>query len=108
MTFPAADTLNLIPEVLELRMTITRGGGWALGLAVTDEDDVGLDLTGKTATITLPNGDVWTAAIVGSQFVWDVPKATIDALTFQVGTGTLTVNDGSRFVVWAKGKVTVV
>jgi len=96
------------PEVLKLDMMVTRGGGWSLALLVTDNAGIGLDLTGKTATITLDGTVSWNASVVGSTFVWDIPKTSVDALTIdKVGVAVLTVADGANVTVWAKGKVTV-
>lgn len=109
MTLPAADTLNLIPTVHDLEMAIFRGGGWSLALNVLDPvTGVGLDLTGKTAVIHLPGNINWTATITGSQFRWDLPKSSVDALVFQVGDAYLTVADGTNTTVWATGKVRVI
>lgn len=109
MTLPAADTLNLIPTVLDLQVVIYRGGGWALALDVVDPvTGAALSVVGTTATITLPGNISWVATSSGARYTWDIAKTAVDALTFQVGDARLVVTDGSHPTVWAVGKARVI
>lgn len=110
MTYPGQDVLNLIPTVLDLNVGIARGGGWSLAIDVVDPTTGSpLTVVGTTATLTV-FGQAWVATSSGARYTWDIPKATVDALptTSKVGDAMLTVSDGSRTVVWAKGKATVI
>lgn len=108
MSYQRADVLGLVPAVLELELIITKGGGWTLGLKVTDAAGANVDLTGTTAKITFADATSWTATTGTSVYQWDITKATVDALTWQVSEGTvLTVSDGVHTTVWAKGKALV-
>lgn len=108
MSFPSPDILDLSPTILDLDVKIAKGGGWTVGLKVTDAAGANVDLTGITAKVVLPDGSVWTATTGTSVFTWDIPKATVDALTFKSGVVMLTVSDASHTTVWAKGNVAVI
>jgi hypothetical protein len=97
----------MVPTVLNLQMIITKGGGWTLGLTVTDSAGAAVSLTGTTATLTFTDGTVWTATTTGNLYSWDITKASVDAISFQSSEATLAVSDGVHITVWAKGKVSV-
>lgn len=102
-----ADVLALVPAVLELELVITKGGGWTIGLHVTDSAGANVDLTGTTATIHFDDGSIWTATTVGSYYNFDVSKATVDALTWKSNGAYLAASDGVHTTVWAKGQAGV-
>jgi hypothetical protein len=107
LAIPGADVLSMVPTVLNLQMIITKGGGWTLGLTVTDSAGAAVSLTGTTATLTFTDGTVWTATTTGNLYSWDITKASVDAISFQSSEATLAVSDGVHITVWAKGKVSV-
>lgn len=108
MSFTRADVLALVPAVLQLEMVITKGGGWTLGLKVTDAAGANVDLSGTTAKITFADGTSWTATTGTSIYQWDVPKATVDAITWKSSYPTvLTVSDGTHTTPWAQGEARI-
>lgn len=104
--------VDLSPTVAAIEVKIPRGGGYATALAVTDANGAGVDLSGITATIYInygkPSQVALIATTVGSQFRWDIPKATVDAYTFGVAEARLVVSSGSNSATWGIGQARLV
>lgn len=104
--------IDLSPEVEQIEVKIYRGGGFAVTLEVTDENGVGVDLTGTIARLYInygkPGQVTWTATTVGSQYRFDVSKTAVDALTFAVGEARLSVENGANSATWGIGQARVI
>lgn len=108
MPVPGQQRLNLIPQVAELQVVIWKGGGWSIGLDVTNEAGVLIDVTGTVASLKFGNGTIWTATTTGSRYTFDIPQATVDAITWVKDDVTLRVTSGANSVVWGRGEASVV
>jgi len=103
--------VDLSPHVEKVEVQITKGGGFAVTLEVTEANGAGADLTGVTASLYFNYGQPgqvqWAATTVGSQFRWDITKAQVDALTFKTAEVRLVVASGSVSATWGLGQARV-